>query len=162
MKNQCKKKDKLIGLSDSDKKALAKMGIDVGISLKAYCERVLERHVAEHAKPENIRNPKMLTPEECFKPVEEVFDTGKKEIPEKKKKTVKVGKTTIVPLEEFNDKPPKSDIIPAKDKKGKFERIENNIYTNGKVFEYRSYTQEKGKVSVFCKTLKEAQELKGE
>jgi hypothetical protein len=66
------KKDKLIGLSDSDKKELAKMGIDVGLSLKAYCERVLERHVLEHAKPENIRNPKMLTTDECFKPVEEV------------------------------------------------------------------------------------------
>jgi hypothetical protein len=182
------KKDKLIGLSDSDKKELAKMGIDVGLSLKAYCERVLERHVLEHAKPENIRNPKMLTTDECFKPVEEVFDTGKKEIPEKKKRrgTVPiqskpmdiVRQTAEIAKEEesFTDirykvLPPDEakelaedllgiNNIPAKNKKGKFERVEMNIYTNGIVFEYRRMAGDEGLISDYFKTLEEAKKEK--
>ena len=150
------KVNKLIGLTPENKKALTLMAADVGISLKAYCERILDRHVVTYAKPEEINTPKMLTKEECFiKPVaiEVNFSNDEPAIVH----NLETGKKTKLKKET-----PKTDSIPAQDKKGNFERIENNIYSNGKVFEYRSYTQKDGKVSVFCKTLKEAQELKGE
>jgi hypothetical protein len=50
--------------------------------------------------------------------------------------------------------------IPAKNKKGKFERVEMNIYTNGIVFEYRRMAGDEGLISDYFKTLEEAKKEK--
>ncbi len=183
MSKSIMKKDKLIGLSDSDKKVLAKMGIDVGLSLKAYCERVLERHVVEHGKVTDVsdKRTRHLTPDECFQPLSIEVDlssdepatihnlkTGEKtklSEPPKMRSFVednekKVLKDMQALEENIFSETHKPYSIPIKDKKGKFERVEPNIYTNGTVFECRRMVAEKGLISSYFRTIEEARKAK--
>ena len=177
------KKDKLVGLSDKTKRLLSIQAAKNGTSLKKYCEDVLENHafgeerLTDPVKEEDVLPKKPLTDDDTIIDMQPGSLTVTK-----KKKPVKVGNTTLMPLDEFNDttlqkdpslednlldKPelpkdetPKSDSIPAKDKKGKFERIEPNIYTNGTVFECRRMVKDKGLTSDFFRTIEEAREAK--
>ena len=163
---------KLIELDPDCKKRLSINAAHAGKSLKAYIEQLCkadanslilpedgeEKTEKPAAKPKKKPKPKpKKTPEppaEEAKP-SEVTDSEPQEEP-KIKETEKVGDSVISTRgEDYTDIG--DPTISKQEKKGAFARAEPQVYTNGKIWEYRGYdTTKREMVQKYYRTKEEA------
>jgi hypothetical protein len=130
------KKLKNIGISDASKRSLKKQAADRDVSYQRHCEDVLEKQ-ARYG---------VIT-----------FNNNRKKDPVKEIKVEHQVKEKPAPIEK---KIVTKDKISPEDKKGIFERVEANIYTNGKTWEYRRMIPGEGLVKTYYKTKEEAVDVK--
>lgn len=107
-----KKKDKLIGLTKDTKRKLTIMGAKEDKKLKPFCEDILAAAANSDVVVDGVLN--------------EETNAGLRATM-RESGSIELKKVDEAPL--------------AEDRKGKFDRIEANIYSNGKCFQVRKMTE---------------------
>lgn len=145
---------KNIGISKPTQRKLKKQAVDRDVSYQKHCEDILERQAKENTITFDTI-PETPTPETFTTPVAINMNFGSDEPAEVH--NLKTGEKTKlikkIPKLRFETG---GDPITKDELKGSFERVESNIYTNHKIWQYRRMVPGSGLTETYYRTKYEA------